>query len=403
MLNIPETIHQFNKDRDARLLPRKYAQMAANPLSFFRGCCHLFYQTIQQESFLHQSPIVWSCGDLHLENFGSYKGHNSLTYFDINDFDESLLGPALWELVRITSGIFLATDLLHFKRTEQQHFVKLFLKQYTTTLQTGNPRLLERDFAQGPVRDFMKKLSGRKQKDIFKGRVKKQKGKLVLDTNSKKALPINPIKKESLMHDLQNWLDAHHYHGKVLDIAHRIAGTGSLGMERYIVLSESGTKDKKKKYRLWDLKKAVPSATASFTKVAQPKWDNEAHRIVAIQQRMQAFSPAFLTAMELDQTSFVLKQLQPSEDKIDFASLGHKPKKIIKILENIAQLLAWAQLRSGGRQGSSITDDLITFSQEKGWQKNLMAYTEDLSEQMNQHHQSFTKAHQDGFFINRIR
>jgi hypothetical protein len=33
----------------------------------------------------------------HIENFGSYKGDNRLVYFDIGDFDESLLGPSAWD------------------------------------------------------------------------------------------------------------------------------------------------------------------------------------------------------------------------------------------------------------------------------------------------------------------
>ena len=52
---------------------------------------------------LPHSPVCWICGDLHIENFGSYKGDNRLVYFDLNDFDESILAP-----VSSTSPILIA-------------------------------------------------------------------------------------------------------------------------------------------------------------------------------------------------------------------------------------------------------------------------------------------------------
>ncbi len=44
-----------------------------------------FYEDLQDVP-LPQSPNTWICGDLHLENFGSYKANNKLVYFDLNDF-----------------------------------------------------------------------------------------------------------------------------------------------------------------------------------------------------------------------------------------------------------------------------------------------------------------------------
>jgi uncharacterized protein (DUF2252 family) len=44
------------------------------------------------------SPVFWICVGLHIENFASYKGDNCLAYFDLNDFDESILAPVAWEL-----------------------------------------------------------------------------------------------------------------------------------------------------------------------------------------------------------------------------------------------------------------------------------------------------------------
>lgn len=45
---------------------------------FLRGSCHLFYARRPTAGALRKAPASWICGDLHLENFGSYKGDSQL-------------------------------------------------------------------------------------------------------------------------------------------------------------------------------------------------------------------------------------------------------------------------------------------------------------------------------------
>src|SRR5262245_2032658 len=109
---IVERIRQFNSGRSPQLLRLKYRAMRANVFAFFRGTCHLFYENWHLQSSLNHAPPVWSCGDLHLENFGSYKGDNRLIYFDVNDFDEAALAPCTWDVTRfLTSTLLAATTL----------------------------------------------------------------------------------------------------------------------------------------------------------------------------------------------------------------------------------------------------------------------------------------------------
>ncbi|MBA5690756.1 DUF2252 family protein, partial [Rugamonas apoptosis] len=91
------------------------------------------------------------------------------------------------------------------------------------------------------------------------------------------------------------------------DVARRIAGTGSLGVERYVVLlrGRGGTDGN----FLLDIKHAPGSALMPYLPCAQPTWDSEAQRIVDIQRRVQAITPAFLAAMPFDGQSYVLKEL----------------------------------------------------------------------------------------------
>ncbi len=87
-MDIAQRIFRYNAGRDAQLVERKYARIAADPFAFLRGTCHLFYEDWHGGRALDAAPNAWICGDLHLENLGSYKGDNRLAYFDLNDFDE---------------------------------------------------------------------------------------------------------------------------------------------------------------------------------------------------------------------------------------------------------------------------------------------------------------------------
>lgn len=96
MIDIVKDIATFNAKREPERLAMKYKLMRTSPFVFLRGTCHLFYERLPLGSMLEGAPAVWVCGDMHLENFGSYKGDNRLVYFDINDFDEACLAPGLF-------------------------------------------------------------------------------------------------------------------------------------------------------------------------------------------------------------------------------------------------------------------------------------------------------------------
>jgi uncharacterized protein (DUF2252 family) len=53
-----------------------------------------------------------------LRNGRSYKGDNRLVYFDINDFDEGVLAPASWDLLRMLASILVGRESLRVVRAE---------------------------------------------------------------------------------------------------------------------------------------------------------------------------------------------------------------------------------------------------------------------------------------------
>jgi uncharacterized protein (DUF2252 family) len=166
---------------------------------------------------------------------------------------------------------------------------------------------------------------------------------------------------------------------QIHDIVHRIAGNGSLGLPRYLILVEGkGSPDRN---YLLDLKAARPSSVRS--PLPQPDWPSEANRIIAIQQRFQESPPALLHALTIGHAPYVLRELQPSADKVDVTQLRSKPKRLTKLVETMAQVTAWGQLRSSGRGGSAIADDLIDFAQGANlWEPDLLDYAEGYAGQV---------------------
>ena len=101
----------------------------------------------------------------------------------------------------------------------------------------------------------------------------------------------------------------------VLDVAVRIAGTGSLGRLRWAILAQ-GKSDKPGKERILELKEALPSSLSP-----DAPCEAAAERVIASQRRLQGAPPAFLGVATVDRRAFTVRELQPTEAKLDAASL----------------------------------------------------------------------------------
>src|SRR5206468_7016333 len=131
---------------------------------------------------------------------------------------------------------------------------------------------------------------------------------------------------------------------RVVDVARRIAGTGSLGLERYAILIEG--RGPPRGYLLLDLKIATRSALAPYVKTKQPRWPSEAARIVGVQRRMQAIAPALLQAVTIDSRPYVLRELMPSQDKLDLQAWRGADTDLELLAHDLGFVLAWSELRS---------------------------------------------------------
>ncbi len=91
-------------------LERKHELMRASAFSFFRGT---FYRWMQRWPEIgpdvSKAPNVRAVGDLHVENFGTWRDIEGRLIWGVNDFDECAPLPYTIDLVRLAASAMLAT------------------------------------------------------------------------------------------------------------------------------------------------------------------------------------------------------------------------------------------------------------------------------------------------------
>ena len=394
--NISDRIQKFNKSqpRDPDLLKAKYAAMLAkeeNPFVFLRATCHLFYEDLQIKSWFEKAPLAWICGDLHIENFGNYKADNRHVYFDVNDFDEAILAPVTWEIARLLTSIFVATETFKIEKPFAEMLCQHFLDAYSKAIAEGKAYWMGEDTAPPVIEDLLSRKTQVKRKELLDLRtvLDKNRQKRSLKIDNKKAQAISEAQKQKIQDFMKGFAakQANPEFFKLIDVAQRIAGKGSLGVERYVLLVEgNGSPDGN---YLLDLKKALPSALAPSMSRAgiceQPKWSSEADRIVTVHRRSQARPIAFLQAVTIGADSFVLRGLQSTQSPTDHLQIekwDDKSEESKQLMQSLGNVVAWAHLRSSGRQGSAIADQLIEFAGKSEWKTEVMEYAKTYSQQV---------------------
>ena len=396
--SIVDRIRDFNAGRDPERLALKYRAMRANPFAFLRGTCHLFYDGLATASLPADAPLVWVCGDLHLENFGSYKGDNRLVYFDLNDFDEAALAPCAWDLARLLASVLVAARTLGVGEPGALRLCDGFIDAYAGALLTGKARWVERETAQGMVRELLDRPRNRNRAQFLDRRTVRSGKSRRIRIDGKKALAVDARQRkriETFMRGFARTQPKPEFY-RLLDVARRIAGTGSLGVERFVLLVEGkGSPDAN---YLLDLKQALPSTLVPHLEARQPRWENEAQRVVCLQQRVQAISPAFLRPVVIDGVAYILKGLQPAEDRVALDLWHGHFDRLRGLMTTLGEIVAWAELRSAGRQGSASADELIDFGGRKKWRSKMVALARACQKQVDRDWREFCAAFDDHAF-----
>lgn len=90
-------------------LETKYEKLASSPFVFLRGTYNRFLQQFPcVVSEIAKSPVAVCVGDLHIENFGTWRDRDGRLAWGVNDLDELDLLPFTIDLVRLAASAVLA-------------------------------------------------------------------------------------------------------------------------------------------------------------------------------------------------------------------------------------------------------------------------------------------------------
>ncbi len=391
MSSVIKRINEYNATLPANLKTLKWAALKESPFRFFRGTCHLFAADFAHSYGFKNKLRTWICGDAHFENFGSYKGENRQVYFDVNDFDESILLTPEPEITRFLSSIIIAAQQMSASEKEIHKALKEIVSTYSNTLLRGKALMMERGVATGVLEKYFKQVLQRDRQEFITKRIEGKEGAYKLKEDPTHFLPIPDKRKEEIYAGLRPLLKQNkHFSGLTfLDAAFRIAGTGSLGLHRYCVLCHNKNNDK---YYLLDVKEARQSCYRDVSDREQPKFKSDANRIIYAEYVMQ-FSPInFLSSVKIEGKWFVVKELQPMIDKMTIESFKDDFSTFREAALDMAPLLAYDQLRSSGYNGASTADDLIRFAHKQQWQADIVELSSELAENNLQYYNKFLKS-----------
>lgn len=201
--------------RDLRL---KHRRMQESPFAFFRATFYRWAQLWPDVcTDLAKAPEVLAVGDLHVENFGTWRDIEGRLIWGVNDFDEAHPLPYANDLVRLAVSTILARDA-GFLCIRSKAGCEAILEGYLEAIQTnGRAFVLEEDHPwlravamndlRNPVR-FWKKMT---------------------------SLPAAKDPPASAIAALEPLMPAP---GLKYKLHYRVAGLGSLGHVRVVAIAE---------------------------------------------------------------------------------------------------------------------------------------------------------------------
>jgi len=324
--------------------------MSSSPLALLRGAAQLFYEVLAADPDPAQDSSArgWIVGDAHLENFGAFRPAapaderlpRKKSVFDLNDFDQAIEGPWRWDVARLTTSLILAGRELGAdgpallglsERLIDSHAASAFQRAgplpapapvaalvTRVATRTKQELLDDRTVVEAGQRRFVR---GPRYRDVSRELVQAVPGALAT-YRSRLAAHERPTAEQL----------------ELVDVAFRIAGTGSLGALRLAVLTRG--KGGVDGGWIFDLKEQSTPAAAPLL---APPVTAGAERVARAAVTCLERPPLMLATTELAGLSMLARRLSPQEDKLKLRQLERAD--LAPLAGHLGSLLGMAHAR----------------------------------------------------------
>ncbi len=281
------------------LLSRKWKRMSASPFAFLRGGALLFDECLRREGSWAKGPTGGGSlvGDLHLENFGVFLADGGTPIFHVNDFDALRDGPWRFDILRLLTSVLLARPELRVSGTQVQELARMALEGHQ--LAVGGKRVAPPAF----VLQLCRRARDIPIEKLLNKHLDGQ--KLLAD---EKHPPAPAALAKLIPGALAKWsVSLPGSFGpaaeqlKVLDVRRRISGTGSLGVERLVVLTSGDARGP----WLLDVKEV----------------DFSAERVVEAMRGAVNKPPALIGYAEIGKHQMVIRPMAAGEEKLSLEQI----------------------------------------------------------------------------------
>ena len=389
-----DLLRRSTEGRIPELVKLKNERMASSPFGYFRGAVPVMAYDL---SLVPNTGIrTQLCGDAHVRNLGAFAGPDGRLVFDINDFDETIVGPFEWDVKRMATSLVLAGREAKIANSHCREAAAAFVARYRRMMHLFStmPVLdvaryqVHRLGECGPVSAILlaakrstpllnlnaltESSLGDKSRRIFKTNplvLKREHGGL-----RQQVIDSLVLYEESLLPERRRFLAQY----RVIDVAFKVVGTGSVGLRDYCVYLEgNGRKDP----LFLQIKEEAVSAYAPYVERSAMPSQHQGRRVVEGERSMQLQSDPFLGWTKIDGRDYLVRQLNDHKGSLDMTTI--KATGLMEYASVAGELLARGHARGGdcamltGYIGTSERfDDAITrFAEtyadqtEKDWEQ----------------------------------